>query len=53
MSFMERTIKLLRSFEKCMIKVPKDYDAVLRDSYGNCMKLPPKNERVSYHDYSI
>ncbi len=41
------------SFEDCEIKVPKDYDTVLRAIYGDYMKLPPESERVPYHNYSI
>lgn len=40
-------------FEQIMIKAPKDYDTVLRVSYGDYMLLPPVSERVPYHNYSI
>lgn len=40
-------------FEDTTVKVPKDYDTVLRASYGDYMKLPPESERVPYHNYSI
>lgn len=40
-------------FEHLSIKVPKDYDTVLRASYGDYMQLPPVSERVPYHNYSV
>lgn len=41
------------TFEHIPIKVPKDYDTVLRTSYGDYMQLPPISQRVPYHNYSI
>lgn len=32
-------------FEGIQVKVPKDYDSVLRDTYGDYMQLPPERER--------
>jgi O-antigen/teichoic acid export membrane protein/phosphorylcholine metabolism protein LicD len=32
--------------------VPKEYDSILKASYGNYMELPPKEERVGHHNYS-
>lgn len=28
------------------------YDPVLRQTYGDYMKLPPENERIGHHYYS-
>jgi lipopolysaccharide cholinephosphotransferase len=32
--------------------IPSNYDEVLKQSYGDYMKLPPVNERVGHHFYS-
>ena len=34
-------------FEELMLPVPKDYDTVLKIIYGDYMKLPPEDKRVS------
>lgn len=36
-------------FEGHMLSVPSDHDAVLREIYGDYMKLPPKEERLPSH----
>lgn len=36
-------------FEGLSINVPKDYTSYLAFTYGDYMKLPPENERVSVH----
>lgn len=41
------------AFEQITIKSPKNYDTVLRTSYGDYMQLPPDSQRVPYHNYSI
>ena len=33
-------------FEGVMMPVPKEYDKLLKQSYGNYMELPPENKRV-------
>ena len=38
-------------FENHMFNAVEDYDTMLRSYYGDYMKLPPKEERVSNHDY--
>lgn len=38
-------------FEDTEFYIPKDYDTVLRMTYGNYMQLPPENERVHHHLY--
>ena len=34
-------------FEDMEIPIPKNYDKILRDMYGDYMQFPPENER--YH----
>lgn len=36
-------------FEGHILKVPKEYDYILRHIYGDYMQLPPESERVSIH----
>ncbi len=38
-------------FEGCKFKAPAHYDEVLSVWYGDYMKLPPKEEQVTHHDY--
>lgn len=40
-------------FENYKFRVPKDYDKVLRHTYGDYMKLPPVSERRGHHFYSV
>lgn len=39
-------------FENRMYKAIEEYDAYLRKHYGDYMKLPPKEQQVSNHDYN-
>lgn len=34
-------------------KAPSNYDALLRQNYGDYMKLPPESERISHHYYEV
>lgn len=43
------TIELV--FENELYKAPKEYDKILTAIYGDYMKLPPKEERVTHHYY--
>ena len=36
-------------FEKYQFRVPKDYDEVLRHTYGDYMQLPPEKDRIGHH----
>ena len=42
----------LMDFEKYQFKVPKAYDKLLRQWYGNYMQLPPEKDRVYHHLYT-
>ena len=40
-------------FENLKVKVPVGYDDFLKCHYGDYMKLPPKEEQVSHHEYKV
>lgn len=40
-------------FEDNSFFILKNYDKILRNSYGDYMKLPPEKERHPYHEYKI
>ena len=44
---------IMVDFENLSVKVPKGYDRVLKNSYGDYMELPPKNERTASHGYRL
>jgi lipopolysaccharide cholinephosphotransferase len=39
-------------FEDASLRVPKDYDEVLKLFYGDYMQLPPEEDRVGHHYYT-
>ena len=39
-------------FENYRFRVPRDYDKVLRHTYGDYMQLPPIKERTGHHYYT-
>ncbi len=39
---------LYHPFEHLSLRVPSDYDKVLRDEYGDYMQLPPENKRGNH-----
>jgi lipopolysaccharide cholinephosphotransferase len=41
------------TFEGLQVRIPDKADAILRRIYGDYMQLPPENERVGHHYYSI
>lgn len=45
--------RILVDFENRKYWIPKEYDRMLRLSYGDYMILPPENERVATHNYEI
>lgn len=38
-------------FEKMKCPVPKEYEKILTQHYGDWKKLPPEEKRVTHHDY--
>lgn len=48
-SYFEDTI--LMPFEDAEFRVPREYDEMLRQYYGDYMQLPPEEERVGHHYY--
>lgn len=40
---------LLQNFEGILVRIPVGYDAILTKMYGNYMKLPPEEKRVTHH----
>ncbi len=45
---MEETIEV--PFENLMIPIPKAYDSILKNIYGNYMEFPPLEDRGKWHD---
>ena len=43
----------LLDFEGIKVKVPKGYDKILRDMYGDYMKLPPLEQQKTHHNYRL
>lgn len=48
-----KMIRSVHEFQGKLFYVPKNYDQILRNSYGDYMKLPPIEQRNAYHGYSI
>lgn len=46
-SFFENTKDIL--FEGHMMKIPTEYDRILRSMYGDYLQLPPEDKRVTRH----
>lgn len=41
----------MATFEDAKFRIPKKYDEILRQLYGEYMKLPPEKDRVGHHEY--
>ena len=39
-------------YENTYAYIPQNYDEILRERYGEYMKLPPESERVPHHNYT-
>lgn len=38
-------------FEDSLVQIPKDYDNMLKQEYGDYMTLPPEEKRIYQHNY--
>ena len=41
--------RILMEFEDTELYMPKNYDAILRNTYGDYMRVPPEDERKTHH----
>lgn len=48
-SWLEDTI--FAPFSKYQFRIPRKYDEVLKQLFGNYMELPPKKDQISHHFY--
>lgn len=44
---------ILAPFEQYEFRIPKDYDQVLTNNFGDYMQLPPEKDRVGHHNYQV
>lgn len=44
---------LRRKFDFTEISVPEGYDSILSHTFGNYMKLPPKEQQIGHHDVDV
>lgn len=35
------------------VKIPVEYDPILREQYGDYMRLPPEDQRTPHHEYEL
>ena len=49
-TWLEETVMM--PFEDTEVPVPKEYDRILRMTYGDYMQLPPGKNRQPHHEYS-
>lgn len=45
--------RILVDFEDRKYWIPKEYDKILRISYGDYMIMPPEDKRIATHNYTI
>ena len=45
--------RIRMKFGDVMAYVPKHYDDILTLNYGDYMKLPPEEQRIPHHDYTL
>lgn len=48
---MEFNDMTMAKFENLTLPIPIGYDSILRRIYGDYMKLPPEEERITHHTY--
>lgn len=44
---------IYHDFEGYQVRIPQNYDSLLRRQYGDYMKLPPEEKRIGHHFYKI
>ena len=47
------TESISKSFCGYEFPVPKEYDKILTELYGDYMVLPPKDKQIAHHNYKI
>jgi len=50
-SWFDETMNM--QFEDLSVMVPREYDKVLTQNFGDYMKLPPEKDRIAHHYYTI
>ena len=45
--------KLECQFNNDLFTIPQNYDAILKEQYGDYMKLPPEEDRIPHHYYTV
>lgn len=44
---------IYHDFEGYQLRIPRNYDSILRQLYGDYMQLPPEEKRFGHHFYRI
>lgn len=42
---------IMMEYEDCSFRIPVGYDALLKNAYGDYMKLPPEKDQIGHHYY--